>query len=432
VQVALWAPLALWLIARAAQETRSQRLFALGAWTFAALATMAKGPAGLVVPAAAVVVCAVARRSTRPLLSLEIPVGLAVATAMIGPWYLALYARHGRAFLDELVMRNMLGRTLDHLHDTNDLEDVGLVYFVRQLGYATFPWCGIAVSAVLAAARRDDERSSRGGVRALLFGAAVVSFALVSSMRTKFHHYVLIALPPIAMLAGIWLDEIVAMAEVQGRKLRGAWAATSAIAATCIVTLVGRDLATTASGGRGPAHFILLLTYRYVRSWPSAAISRPTIAAIAVLATIATAALASRIARKNALVATTVCGVVLSVVLRGSYLPRSSADGGQRGVLAAYYKDRSFADHAPLVAYQLNWKGENFYTGNHVAIFVSSGAPMKSYLDRRREHGEDTVYFVTERGRVRALQGELGAVRSFTELTGPEVSAEFSLVRATL
>ncbi len=35
---------------------------------------------------------------------------------------------------------------------------------------------------------------------------------------------------------------------------------------------------------------------------------------------------------------------------------------------------------APLVAYQLNWKGENFYTGNNVAIFISSGAPLR-WLD---------------------------------------------------
>ena len=42
------------------------------------------------------------------------------------------------------------------------------------------------------------------------------------------------------------------------------------------------------------------------------------------------------------------------------------------------------------------------------------------------------VYFVTERGRVSGLRGERGAVRSFEELTGREVSHEFSLVRAEL
>ena len=75
----------------------------------------------------------------------------------------------------------------------------------------------------------------------------------------------------------------------------------------------------------------------------------------------------------------------------------------------------------------MNWKGENFYTGNHVAIFISSGGPMKAYLDERRDRGERTVYFVTERGRVATLRNELGAVRSFTELTGPDVSHEFTL-----
>ena len=82
--------------------------------------------------------------------------------------------------------------------------------------------------------------------------------------------------------------------------------------------------------------------------------------------------------------------------------------------------------------HQLNWKGENFYSGNHIAIFISSGAPMRSYLDGRKQRSERTVYFVTERGRVPALRSELGAVREFTEITGPSVSSEFTLVRAEL
>jgi len=44
----------------------------------------------------------------------------------------------------------------------------------------------------------------------VLAGAALFVFTLVSAMRTKFHHYVLPAVPPLAMLLGIWLDERIA------------------------------------------------------------------------------------------------------------------------------------------------------------------------------------------------------------------------------
>ena len=119
----------------------------------------------------------------------------------------------------------------------------------------------------------------------------------------------------------------------------------------------------------------------------------------------------------------------LSALLLDRYLPRCGSDGGQRDVLAAWVAERS---KGPLVAYQLNWKGENFYSGNDVAIFISSGAPMKTYLARRSAQRDEPVYFVTERGRVGTLRSELGSVRSFKELTPPEVSHEFTLVRAEL
>jgi 4-amino-4-deoxy-L-arabinose transferase-like glycosyltransferase len=412
LQAALWMIPTLWLVLYAAEETRFARLLALLAWLFASLAAMAKGPVGLVIPAAGVLGYALVKRSLKDLTRLEIAYGLLLAVTMIAPWYLAVYARNGHGFVRELVMRHMLGRTLDHLHDTNEGEDVGIVYFVRQLGYATFPWSGLAVLAMFGG---GAERGRRGAARAVLFATALVTFTLVSMMRTKFHHYVLPALPAIAMLVGLTLDELLLRAKHYSR-----W---SLVAASAVTALVARDLVSE----HGPARFILLLTYRYSRSWASTAAFTKPLLAIAIVGAGSMAIAAVPRLRRWALRTTFASAVVLAVVLLDLYLPRCSADGGQRDVLATYYRDRT--SPAPLVAYQLNWKGENFYSGNNLAIFISSGPPMKTYLDRR--HGE-TVYFVTERGRISGLKRELGAPSSFVELTGPDVSSEFTLVRAVL
>ena len=136
--------------------------------------------------------------------------------------------------------------------------------------------------------------------------------------------------------------------------------------------------------------------------------------------------------RGRALLAFGGCAALFGAVLLDGYLVRAAGDGGQRGVLEAYYRARGASATAPLVAYQLNWKGENFYSGNNVAIFISSGASMRTYLDGRKQRSEGTVYFVTERSRVNGLRSELGAVRSFEEMTDRAVSHEFSLVRAEL
>ena len=62
-----------------------------------------------------------------------------------------------------------------------------------------------------------------------------------------------------------------------------------------------------------------------------------------------------------------------------------------------------------LVAFQMNWKGENFYTGNHLAIFVSTGNTFATWLAAQRERGANVMYFVTEHGRVGSLKREVAA-----------------------
>lgn len=439
VQIAIWLPALVWLTARLATETRAARLFARAAWTAAAFGAMAKGPAALVLPAAAALTAIAAQRSLGPLKKLEILTGLAVVVLLVAPWYLAVYARHGRVFIDELVLRHMLGRTLDHLHDTNGSDDVGIAYFCKQLGFATFPWSGIALVAVLGLSSRDDG-SRRTRARALLFGSALFAFGLVSSMGTKFHHYGLIALPGAAMLAGIWLDERSAEARRAGGRARRAASAAAFAVAACVVLLVARDLALTPPEDHAPggaARFLHLVTYRYDRRWPATEAFAPAIGVLALAAAAAGAALASRVWRARAAVAFGACAVLVSTLLVFGYVVKAASDGGQRGVFEAYYRatgGRAARDapRSPLVAYQLNWKGENFYSGNNVAIFIKSGPPLRAYLDARKQRGEGTVYFVTERGRLGTLRSELGAVRSWSELTDASVSYEFGLVRAEL
>ncbi len=78
----------------------------------------------------------------------------------------------------------------------------------------------------------------------------------------------------------------------------------------------------------------------------------------------------------------------------------------------------------------MNWKGENFYTGNRVPAFVGSGKKFQDYVSDEKRRGKKTIYFVTEHGRTSSLQNEIGATRSFEKLTTPELNNKFVLVRA--
>src|SRR5262249_17282609 len=159
-------------------------------------------------------------------------------------------------------------------------------------------------------------------------GSALASFTLVSLMRTKFHHYVLVALPPVAMVTGIWLDGVLRDAP-RGRRTAAASIGVALVGSACAAAAVGRELV----AGTGPARFILLMTYRYSRLWVSTRSFAPIVAVVTVVTAAALALAAVPRLRRAALVGFGAAALVLSALLLDRVLPRSGADGGQRGIL---------------------------------------------------------------------------------------------------
>ena len=113
------------------------------------------------------------------------------------------------------------------------------------------------------------------------------------------------------------------------------------------------------------------------------------------------------------------------------YLVTLAPHWGQRETLLTYYATRA-GEQEPLVAFQMNWKGENFYTGNQMATFVRTGAPFKRWLAEQRGAGTRVIYVTTEHGRLSTLKAELGKVKSLSVLTKPELNNKFFLARVEL
>jgi len=53
----------------------------------------------------------------------------------------------------------------------------------------------------------------------------------------------------------------------------------------------------------------------------------------------------------------------------------------QRDILWAYYQDRG-SPNEPIAAYYMNWRGETFYTSNHIKQ-IKDGAKFRSYLAQK-------------------------------------------------
>ena len=175
LQALIWAQAIVLVVYLNWGERRRQRLYFLAAWLFAALSTMAKGPAGFALPVLCVLAYIVVSRAARSaaathaapaapgdLTRLEITSGVLILLAVALPWFVAMYVRHGQPFTDRLIFHDMFKRAFTHVHDTNEGDDVSFRFYVWQLGYATFPWAGLvpAGAPLVAApgARRTTER----------------------------------------------------------------------------------------------------------------------------------------------------------------------------------------------------------------------------------------------------------------------------------
>ncbi|EYF05570.1 ArnT family glycosyltransferase [Chondromyces apiculatus] len=445
LQALVWAQTLAILLYVSWGERRVQRLLFLAAWFFAALSTMAKGPAGAGLPVLCALVYVAVSGRYRDLLKMEIPAGLLLLASFALPWFVAMYARHGQPFTDRLLFHDMYKRAFTHVHDTNDGDDVSFRFYLWQLGYAMFPWTGLVPVALtrwlrlrertadetkglINATSSDDAETTQSDAAVFLAMWFFFAFALFSLMLTKFHHYILPALPPAAMLTGVLLDD--ALTRVKGRAadmdrvLLGAAAVGGAI----LVALVGRDLAMVREGQPSQGRLLHLFTYNYKRVWPATLDFSTALWVFTAAAAALTLLLAIARTRRVFVWALTGLAVAFTAWAIDVYFVRTSPHWGQRETMLAYVK----ANHeiqGPIAAYQMNWKGENFYTGNHIPAFVSSGKRFQEYVNGQKREGVKTFYFVTEHSRVNSLSNELGGPH-LDRLTTPELNNKFLLVRA--
>jgi 4-amino-4-deoxy-L-arabinose transferase-like glycosyltransferase len=515
LQALIWAQALALVVYLNWGERRRQRLYFLAAWLFAALSTMGKGPAGFGLPILCALAYVAVSRRWRDILRMEIAAGVLILLAVAFPWFVAMYARHGQPFTDRLLFHDMFKRAFTHVHDTNEGDDTSFRFYVWQLGYAMFPWTGLVPAALVWWLRRPEEDDKKTDAAIFLAMWFVFAFALFSLMLTKFHHYILPAVPPAAMLTGVLLDSLLKRAEparadgaprslldtalyaaglgagvvallwgvtrifnaargqvisagavsvgvlvtalglaglaatvaLLGRAAPAGSAAVGAgpegfrarfervqlgaagVAGAILVLAVGRDLASSFEGVPSQIRLMHLVTYNYRRPWPPSLDFTGTLWAFTSVAAAILFALAFARVRRHVVAALLTLGVAFGAWGLDVYFMKISPHWGQRETMIAYYQAAREVP-GPVVAYQMNWKGENFYTGNHVPAFVSSGKKFQDYILDEKKKGVRVFYFMTEHGRTGTLSNELGTTKEFEKLTTPELDNKFLLVRA--
>jgi hypothetical protein len=101
---------------------------------------------------------------------------------------------------------------------------------------------------------------------------------------------------------------------------------------------------------------------------------------------------------------------------------------GQRELIEAYYQARK-GPQEPLVAWQMNWKGENLYTGNRVSVFVNlKDEDVIAWINKRKG---SRAFFVLEHSRLARFKSML-AERPMREVTTARDNNKFILITAQL
>ncbi|MGB5810343.1 MAG: glycosyltransferase family 39 protein [Polyangiales bacterium] len=193
-----------------------------------------------------------------------------------------------------------------------------------------------------------------------------------------------------------------------------------------LVAFVGRDLSwITQARPQGDERLLHLFIYNYTRLWPEHLDYRPILIGFSVAAALMTAGVAWRSWRAPAVrglmcVAILCCAWGLDV-----YMVDIANHWGFKNLAERYYEDRGDGD-APLLAWQMNWKGENFYTGNRVYAFAElDNKRLKKWLAKNEGR---RAYVVLEHKRLKKFEALVGD-RSIEPLTGVRDCNKFLLVR---
>ncbi len=420
LQAALWLQGLVLFLFLEWRETRRQSLYFLAAIVCAAVSTLAKGPAGVVFPFVALGGAVVLSKRWNLLLTMKLPSGAVVFGLVVLPWFVAMFVRHGSVFTNRLLFHDMFERAFGHVHDTNRQDDVSFRYYLWQLGYGCLPWLGV-LPRILANLRLSNGTNCPVVVEQMFVLWGMAAFALFSFMQTKFHHYILPVLPPIAALIGIGVARWLRAQGAARKTADWLWVGLGA----ALLLAATKDLLQSETGPTY-ARLLQLFTYDYARAWPQELRYPVAIGSLGVGLALATLGVVS--ARARAVSVVGLLATMFTAFCLWIYLPESAPHWGQRGLVLHYWREQK-ANPGLLIAYQMNWKGENFYTGGKLAIFVDSGKSFRDYLGERRKKGDRTFYVLLPSSRIGGLNSELRGAKQVEPLTNASENNKFTLVR---
>ena len=188
------------------QEGKS-RLYFLGFYMAMAMAMLAKGPVGILIPLLGVIPYLTFTRQWRRFGKVGFPaLGFLLVSAISAPWYLAMFAIHGDVYMSA-AQANTTGRF------ANPMEGHGgtLIFYLPILFLGFFPWSGFLPASLYQIFKdwklyRTRERVPTQEEGLALFAALwIISLFLFFTLSaTRLPHYIFPLFPPAAILVVLY------------------------------------------------------------------------------------------------------------------------------------------------------------------------------------------------------------------------------------
>jgi hypothetical protein len=310
-----------------------------------------------------------------------LPTGVLIFAIVGVPWHHAMALYRGERWVRELIIENNLAR----FASGEQKQAVGtFAFYFETLGIAALPWSALVpfaiVDGVQSYARRSDDRGVALQRFALLWFA--LSMFAIGFSTTKYYHYLLPCLPPLALLTGLWLDR--AMAQREWPPARGTIAGV--LVGIAILAFVVRDL------WHAPAWIAHLTTYLYTGMWLDGAPEVQFLAATAALFGLGLAAWP--FVRRTVCVLVFVLSALLSTAwIVDDYIPAASESWSQRSAMRIYFDNKGPNDR--LVSWWFYYRGETWFTKGDVWVMKDPDRQALAELVEKMRGRGAALWFVT-------------------------------------
>ncbi len=180
----------------------SKGVFYAASSLFMALATLTKGPIGVMLPAAVIVVFLVMKRDLGAVRKMPFVLMSLLFLAVALPWYAYMQKAHGKAFMDMFFGYHNIIRFLEPEHKSGEV----WYYYIPVILGGMFPWSVFLPAALWEGLKRAfKDKGAEGGAHIFLAAWFFVFFIFFSLSRTKLPTYIFPAFMPLAVIIGhLW------------------------------------------------------------------------------------------------------------------------------------------------------------------------------------------------------------------------------------